>query len=143
MRPQGALGALRAPAREALLLAALALATGGPARAAEPAEEVRLHLALSSRPHGTKAEREALRDLQYAIAGRLASARAGEIVRDAWPDGWCVIWIAAPDAGAAFEVAREAVRAYGPRRGSHAVLRRGGPGAPEEEVPLASGRRSR
>jgi hypothetical protein len=118
------------------LLAALALAAAaGPDRAAGPEQEVRIHLALSSRPHGTKAEREALRDLEYEIAARLAAAGAGEVVRDEWPDGWCVIRIAAADALAAWAIAREAVRAHGAREGSFAVLRRGA-GAPEEKVPL-------
>jgi hypothetical protein len=118
-------------------VAALALAAApGPARAADPDEELRIHLALSSRPHGTKLEREALRDLEYELAALLAAAGAGEVVRDAWPAGWCVIWIAAPDAAAAYAIAREALRAYPPRPGSYAVVRRGGPGTPEERVPL-------
>jgi len=118
-------------------VAALALAAApAPARAVDPDEELRIHLALSSRPHGTKHEREALRDLEYELAARLAAAGAGEIVRDAWPAGWCVIWISTRDAGAALAIAREALLAYRPRQGSFLVLRRGGPGTPEEKVPL-------
>jgi hypothetical protein len=122
------------PVRLGAAAGLVALAIAG-APAAAPTEEVRLHLALSSRPHGTRAEREALRDLQYEIAGRLEAARAGKVARDEWPDGWCVIFVAAPDAAAAWAVAEEAVRAYGPRSGSYVVLRRGGR-ASEQKVPL-------
>lgn len=145
MRPNGAPSARdpchggRAARGGSLLALGMALAVAAPGRAAPAApsdEEVRIHLALGSRPHGSQAEREAMRELEYEIAGRLAAASAGEVVRDEWPAGWCVIRIAAPDAAAAWAIAGEAVRAYGPRPGSYAVVRRGGPGAPEEKVPL-------
>lgn len=119
-----------------LAIALAAGATGSPpGAAAEPREELRLHLALSSRPHGTQAERETLRDLQYEIAARLAAVGGGDLVADEWPDGWCVIRIAAPDAARALDLAREPLETYRPRRGSYAVLRRG-PGRPEERIPL-------
>jgi hypothetical protein len=127
------------PARVAAgLLVALGLAAGaGPAqvRAEPPREELRLHLVLSARPHGTTAEREALRELQYEIAARLAAAGAGELAGDAWPDGWCVVRITAPDAARALELAREPLARHGPRPGSYAVVRRAR--APDERIPLA------
>jgi hypothetical protein len=133
---------LSPPARLAAVLA-LALASGGacvPRAAADPSrQELRLHLALSSRPHGSTAEREALRDLQYEIAARLAAAQAGELVGDEWPDGWCVIRLAAPDALRALALAREPLEAYRPRAGSYAAVRRER-GAPEERFPLAPAR---
>jgi hypothetical protein len=57
------------------------------------------------------------------------------VARDEWPDGWCVIFVAAPDAAAAWALVEEAVRAFAPRKGSYVVLRRGS-GSSEQKVPL-------
>ncbi|MFT3915912.1 MAG: hypothetical protein QM704_17925 [Anaeromyxobacteraceae bacterium] len=100
------------------------------------AQELRLHLALSSRPHGTEAERDRIRALEEDLLGLLAERGAGTVARDRWEGGVCVIEIDAPDARRAWAAVEGAVRAFGPREGSLAVLRAGPKGAPEERIPL-------
>jgi hypothetical protein len=121
-------------------LAAWASATtalgASPTRAGET-QEVRLHLALSSRPHGTEAERDRIRELEEAFLGLLAERSAGEVSADAWEGGVCVITIATQDARLAWSAVEAAVRQYGPLPGSFAVIRPGPKGAAEEKVPLA------
>ncbi|ABC81287.1 hypothetical protein [Anaeromyxobacter dehalogenans] len=117
-------------------LAALLLAAPGAARA--PEQPVTVHLRLDERPHGSRAERERLRELEYALMDRLA-AGAGRLVRDEWRDGYCVLHLAGPDARALWAAVEPAVRAAGPRPGSYAVLRAGPEGAPEERIPLGAG----
>ncbi|MFO0580918.1 MAG: hypothetical protein U0229_01455 [Anaeromyxobacter sp.] len=97
---------------------------------------LRLHLALSSRPHGTEAERDRIRALEEDMLGLLAERGAGTVSRDRWEGGVCVIEIEAPDARKAWAAVEGAVRAFGPREGSLAVLRAGPAGAPEERIPL-------
>lgn len=117
-------------------LTALLLAAPGAAAAAE--QTVAIHLRLDERPHGSRAERERLRDLEYELMERLAGG-AGRLVRDEWRDGYCVLHLAGPDARALWAAAEPAVRAAGPRSGSYAVLRPGPAGVPEERIPLGAG----
>lgn len=112
-------------------LAALLLAAPA-ARAAEHAVEI--HLRLDERPHGSRAERERLRELEYALMDRLAGSGAGRFVRDEWRDGTCVLHLAGPDARALWAAVEAPVRAASPRPGSWVALRGGG--APEERIPL-------
>jgi hypothetical protein len=120
------------------LLPALVLVLAAPVvRAGDaPEGELRLHLALSRRPHGTAEERERLRDLEYELMDRLARAGAGRLAGDAWPPGECVVTLAGPDARAMWAAVEEAVRAHRPRPGSYAALRAAGPGAREERIEL-------
>ncbi len=120
--------------RPALLAAAIVAAL--PTRADAPAQEVRIHLRLSGRPHGTTEERERLRDLEGEIMAKLADAHAGTWTRDAWPPGECVVYLSGGNARDLWTAVEPAVRGYGPRPGSYAVLRAGGPGAREERVEL-------
>jgi hypothetical protein len=111
-----------------------------PSRAApdgDGEQRLTIHLALSTRPHGTEAERDRIRLMEEELLGLLAASDAGRLARDAWPEGACRITIETRDARLAWEVVAEAVRAIGPRPGSHVLLRMGGPGAPEERVDLA------
>ena len=127
--------ALRSPTLLVLALAAWA----APFRAAPDGageQQLTIHLTLSEHPHGTEAERDRIRVLEEELLGLLAADGAGRLARDAWPEGACVITIEARDARRAWDAVAAAVRAIGPRPGSHAVLRLGGPGAPEERVDL-------
>jgi len=118
-------------------LAAVAAAWLGAAPThAEEGQEVRLHLALSSRPYGTETERDRIRELEESFLGLLGAKDAGELTRDRWEGGVCVITIAARDARLAWGAIEAAVRSFGPLPGSFAVIRAGPKGTPEERVPL-------
>jgi len=121
---------VRAAPLPALLLA-LATATA----ADPPAQEVRLHLMLSQRPHGTEDERDRIRELEEELLGLLETRQVGLLTRDRWEGGTCVVTLSAPDARRAWAAIEAAVRSYGPRAGSFAVLHAGA-GAPEERIPL-------
>lgn len=108
---------------------------------AEPAEAVELHLRLEGGPHGSKAERERVRDLEYALLSRLAAAGAGELVRDEWRGGECVLHLAGKDATALWAAAEPEVRTYRPLPGSHAILHHGGKGARDERIELGEAAR--
>ncbi len=108
------------------MLCALALAlaaAAGPAPARAP-EQVRVHLLLEGGAEGSRAERDRIRDLEYALMARLEASGAGRLVRDEWPRGACVILLGGEDAAALWAAVEAEVRALSPRRGSHAVLRR-------------------
>jgi hypothetical protein len=121
---------VRAAALPALLIA-LATAAADP-----PPQEVRLHLVLSRRPYGTEPERDRIRELEEEMLWLLDAPRAGELTRDRWEEGTCVIHLSAPDARRAWALIERAVRNLGPRPGSYAVIRTGAKGAPEERISL-------
>lgn len=122
------------------MLCALALAlavSAGPAPARAP-EQVRVHLLLEGGAEGSRAERDRIRDLEYAIMARLEASGAGRLVGDEWPRGACVLHLEGRDAAALWATIEAEVRGLPPRRGSHAILRRGGG---EERIELGRGRR--
>jgi hypothetical protein len=120
----------------ALPVLLLALATGA---AADPApEEVRIHLLLSRRPHGTEPERDRIRELEEELVGRLQEARAGQLARDRWEDGTCVVTLEGPDARRAWSLVEPAVRRFGARPGSYVELRTRAGAAGDERIPLVA-----
>jgi len=127
---------VRATLRLAGLAAVAAVWLGAAPTHAEEGQQVRLHLALSSRPYGTEAERDRIRELEESFLGLLAAKDAGELVRDTWEGGVCVITFAARDARLAWSAIEAAVRRFGPLPGSFAVIRAGPKGTAEETVPL-------
>lgn len=115
------------------LLLALTLAGAGSAEAGDPS--VRVHLSLEGGPAGSDAERQRVRELEYELMARLASSAAGALVRDEWVRGACVLHLEGADASALWVAIEPAVRAFHPRPGSHAILRRAR-GAREERIEL-------
>ncbi len=118
----------------ALALALAAAAGTSPPRA--PTQAVRVHLLLERGPHGTRAERDRIRDLEYELMARLEAGDAGALVRDEWGGGACVLHLEGRDAAALWAAVEPPLRALRPRAGSFAILRHGGPGAREERVEL-------
>jgi hypothetical protein len=118
------------------VLCALALAlaaAAGPAPARAP-EQVRVHLLLGGGAEGSRAERDRIRDVEYALMARLEATGAGRLVRDEWVRGACVLHLEGKDAAALWAAVEPEIRGLPPRRGSHAVLRRTGGG--EERIEL-------
>jgi hypothetical protein len=114
-----------------LLWRILARRAGGRRR---PEQAVLLHLRLG--PGGEVAARERLAALEAALDEAVVRPGLGER-EEALLDGErCLVSLYGPDAHRLFAAAERALAAHPPGAGSHAVLRRGGPGAPEERVPL-------
>jgi hypothetical protein len=105
------------------------------ARRAEQA--VLLHLRLG--PGDDAAVRERLAALEAALDRAVVAPGLAER-EEAVVDGErCLILLYGADAWRLFDALEGVLAAHPPGAGSHAVLRRGGPGAPEERIELSPG----
>jgi hypothetical protein len=106
----------------------------GPRRAEQA---VLLHLRLG--PGDEVAIRERLAALEAALDRAVVAPGLGER-EEAVVDGErCLILLYGPDAWRLFDTLEGVLAAYPPGAGSHAVLRRGGPGAPQERIEISPG----
>jgi hypothetical protein len=98
---------------------------------------VLLHLRLG--PGDEAAVRERLAALEAALDRAVVAPGLGER-EDAVVDGErCLILLYGADAWRVFDALESVLAAHPPAAGSHAVLRRGGPGSPEQRIEVSPG----
>lgn len=125
-------------ARLLLLAAALVAAVllwrrlaGRAARAGDVEQALRLHLRLP--------EPEAWPGLEARLRERVARGGLGEVEEGVGEGDRRVLWLYGPDAHRLLDAVAPLLREAGVHRDSHAVARRGGPGAPEQRMELDEG----
>jgi len=97
---------------------------------------VLVYLKLANDEYGSEADRMYLKDLSMTLEQAFQNKPVGEFDGDEIGNGFCTLYFYGPDAEKLFDAALQSIKRFPYKRGSYAIKRLGGKGAPQEKIEI-------